>query len=145
MNKRYLVTLTDEERQLLRELVRRGKASARAVEHALILLKADLAEDATDEEISQACEVSVRTVERVRKRFVEDGLEAALRPPKVPRLPRKLDVEVEAHLVALACSDPPQGRARWTVRLLAQKLVEMGHVYSIYHESVRTVLKKRSR
>ncbi len=144
MNKQYVVTLTDEERQSVRDLVFRGKASARAIEHALILLKADVAEDATDEEISQACEVSVRTVERVRKRFVEDGLEAALRPPKVPQPPRKLDGEVEAHLVALACSDPPRGRGRWTVRLLAQKLVEMGHVDSISHESVRTALKKTS-
>jgi transposase len=144
MNKRYVVTLTDEERQFLHDLVSRGKASARAIEHALILLKADAAENATDEEIRQACEVSVRTVERARKRFVEDGLEAALRPPKVPRLPRKLDGEVEAHLVAWACSDPPQGRDRWTVRLLAQKLVEMGHADSISHESVRTALKKTS-
>ena len=87
MNKQYVVTLTDEERQSLRDLVSRGKASARAIEHALILLKADVPEDATDEEISQACEVSVRTIERVRKRFVEDGLEAALRPPKVPGHP----------------------------------------------------------
>lgn len=144
MNKHYLVTLTDDERQSLGELVSRGKASARAIEHALILLKADVADDSIDEQIAQDCEISVRTVERVRKRFVEDGLEAALRPPEVPRPPRKLDGEVEAHLVALACSDPPEGRGRWTVRLLAQKLVEMGHVDSISHESVRTALKKTS-
>lgn len=144
MNKRYLVTLTDEERQSLRDLVSRGKTAARAIGHARVLLKADVAEDCDDEEISQACDVSIRTVERVRQRFVEDGLEAALRPPRVPRPPRKLDGEVEAHLVALACSDPPEGRARWTVRLLAQKLVELGHVDSISHESVRTALKKTS-
>lgn len=144
MNKRYMVTLTDAERQSLGEMVSRGKGSARAIEHARILLKADRAEDSTDEQISQACDVSVRTIERVRRRFVEDGLESALRPPKVPRPPRKLDGELEAHLVALACSDPPAGRGRWTVRLLAQKLVEMGHVESISHESVRTALKKTS-
>jgi transposase len=144
MNKRYLVTLTDEERQSLRDLVSKGKTSARAIEHARVLLKADVAEDWNDEQISRADGVSIRTVERVRQRFVEDGLEAALRPPRVPRPPRKLDGEVEAHLVALACSDPPEGRSRWTVRLLAQKLVELGHVDSISHESVRTALKKTS-
>jgi transposase len=144
MNKQYLVTLTDDERQSLRGLVSQGKAAARAIEHARILLKADVAEDWNDEEISQAYDVSIRTVERVRKRFVEEGLEAALRPPRVPRPPRKLDGDVEAHLVALACSDPPEGRARWTVRLLAQKLVELGHVDSISHESVRTARKKRA-
>jgi transposase len=144
MNKRYVVTLTDEERQSLSDMISRGKGAARVMEHARILLKADAGEDSTDEQISQACDVSVRTVERVRRRFVEDGLEDALRPPKVPRPPRKLDGELEAHLVALACSDPPAGRGRWTVRLLAQKLVEMGHVDSISHESVRTALKKTS-
>jgi transposase len=144
MNKQYLVTLTDDERQALREMVSRGKAASRTINHALILLKADVPENATDEEISRACEVSISTVERVRRRFVEEGLEAALRPPKVPRPPRKLDGDVEAHLIALACSDPPRGRARWTVRLLAQKLVELGHVDSISHESVRTALKKTS-
>ena len=144
MNKRYLVTLTDDERQSLRDLVSKGKAAARAIEHARILLKADVAEDCNDEEISQALDVSIRTVERVRRRFVEDGLESALRPPRVPRPPRKIDGEVEAHWVALACSDPPAGRGRWTVRLLAQKLVGLGHVNSISHESVRTALKKPS-
>lgn len=142
MNKRYVVTLTDDERQSLSNMVSRGNASARALEHARILLKADVADDSSDEQISQACDVSTRTVERVRRRFVEEGLENALRPPKVPRPPRKFDGELEAHLLALACSDPPAGRGRWTVRLLAQKLVEMGHVDSISHESVRTVLKK---
>jgi transposase len=144
MNKQYLVTLTDDERGALQQLISAGKASARALSHARILLKADGAEGCDDEEISQACDVSIRTVERVRKRFVEDGLEAALRPPKVPRLPRKIDGELEAHLVALACSAPPPGRGRWTVRLLAQKLVELGYVEAISHESVRTALKKTS-
>jgi transposase len=142
MNERYPVTLTDEERQALRDLVSRGKMAARAIGHARILLQADIAEDCADEEISQACDVRIRTVERGRTRFVADGLEAALRPPGVPRPPRKLDGEVEAHLVALACSDPPEGRGRWTVRLRAQTLVELGQVDSISHESVRTALKK---
>lgn len=121
-----------------------GKAAARAIGHAQILLRADTRENATDAQISQALRVSTRTIERVRQRFVEAGLEAALRPPKVPRRPRKVDGDVEAHLVALTCSDPPKGRCRWTLRLLAQKLVELEQVESISHETVRTVLKKTS-
>ena len=144
MNKRYLVTLTDEERDSLQRMTSTGKAAARAIRHAQILLLADDLEGATDEQISEALRVSTRTVERVRQRFVEAGLEAALRPPKVPRTPRKVDGDVEAHLVALTCSDPPDGRARWTLRLLAQKMVELGHVGSISHEGVRTTLKKTS-
>jgi transposase len=84
----------------------------------------------------------VRTVERVRQRFVEEGLEAALKPKSFPRLPRKVDGDVEAHLVALACSDPPAGRQRWTLRLLAGQLIELDLVESISHERVRQVLKK---
>jgi len=142
MNKRYLVTLTDEERQSLRDLVSRGKAAARAIGHARILLKADVAEDCNDEEISQACDVSIRSIERLRKRFVEEGFEAALRPPRVPRPPRKLDGGVEAHLIALACSDPPAGQAHWTLTLLAGRLVELRVVEAVSPSTVRRALKK---
>lgn len=144
MNKRYVVTLTDGERQSLQRMVSTGKALARAICHAQILLRADAAEGETDAAISHTLRVSTRTIERVRQRFVEDGFEAALRPPKVLRPPRTIDGDVEAHLVALTCADPPAGRARWTLRLLAQKMVALGYVETISHERVRTTLKKTS-
>jgi transposase len=145
--KKYVVTLTAEERQHLEQLLAKGKAAARTLAHAHVLLHADQADQAageTDAEIAEAFGVSVRTVERVRQRFVEEGLEAALKPKASPRLPRKVDGDVEAHLIALACSDPPEGRQRWTLRLLAGKLVELDLVASISHEQVRQVLKKTS-
>jgi transposase len=142
--KKYLVTLTDDERQQLEQLLGKGKAAARTLRHAHLLLKADRACGWTDAQIAEAFDVSVRTVERLRQRFVEEGFAAALNPKPVPRLPRKVDGDVEAHLVALACSDPPEGRQRWTLRLLAGRLVELGHVASISHEGVRQVLKKTS-
>jgi transposase len=142
--KKYLVTLTDDERRQLERLLGKGKAAARTLRHAHLLLKADQTCGWTDEQIADAFAVSVRTVERLRQRFVEEGFEAALNPKPVPRLPRKVDGDVEAHLVALACSDPPEGRQRWTLRLLADKLVELGHVASISHEGVRRALKKTS-
>jgi transposase len=147
--KKYRVTLTPEERGALTDLIRAGKASATAQAHARILLKADQAEGGpawTDDRIAEAVEVDVATVERVRKRFVEQGTEAALRrkPQERPSRPRKLDGAAEARLVALACSAPPEGRKSWTMRLLAEKLVELEVVDSIGEETVRTVLKKTS-
>ena len=140
--KKYLVTLTAEERQHREQLLAKGKAAARTRRHAQALLKADQAVGWKDTDIAEAFDLSIRTVERLRQRFVEDGLQAALKPKPVPRLPRKVDGELEAHLIALACSDPPQGRQRWTLRLLAGKLVELGLVASISHEGVRQTLKK---
>jgi transposase len=142
--KKYLVTLTDDERQYLEQLLAKGKAAARTLRHAQALLKADRPSGWADAAIADAFGLSVRTVERLRQRFVEDGLEAALKPKPVPRLPRKIDGAVEAHLVALACSDPPAGRRRWTLRLLADKLVALELVASISHEGVRQALKKTS-
>ena len=140
--KKYIVTLTEEERQTLEQLLAKGKAAARTLRHAQALLKADQPVGRTDAQIGDAFALSTRTVERLRQRFVEDGFEAALRPKPVARLPRKIDGTVEAHLVALACSDPPSGRQRWTLRLLAGRLVELDLVDSISHEGVRAVLKK---
>lgn len=142
--KKYLVILTDAERHELEQLLAKGKAAARTRTHAQVLLKADQPTGWTDAQIVEAFGVSVRTVERVRQRFVEEGLEAALKPKSFPRLPRKVDGDVEAHLVALACSDPPEGRQRWTLRLLADQLVELDLIESISHEQVRQVLKKTS-
>jgi hypothetical protein len=148
MNKKYIVTLTAEERTLLEGLVRTGTAAARKITHAHILLKADVrpgGPGGQDHVISAALDVSEGTVRRIRLLFVEQGLEAALtrRAAARPR-PRALDGAGEAHLIALTCSAPPAGRARWPVRLLASKMVELAYVDTISHETVRQVLKERS-
>lgn len=146
MKKRYVVTLTEEERGLLRGLVSSGKGSARKLTHARILLKADASPGGpswTDAAISEGVEVGTATVERVRERFVEEGLEAALVPRKPDRIyERKLDGDGEAHLIALACSESPEGRNRWTLELLADRMVALGHVDSLSYQTVRRVLKK---
>ena len=146
MAKGYQVTLAAEERDDLRRLISRGKADARKLAHARILLQADAAEGGparVDEEIASALEVSVRTIERVRQRFVEQGLAAALLPKPSTRLyARKLDGEQEAHLLALACARPPEGKARWSLRLLAERMIELEHVDGLSHETVRQTLKK---
>jgi transposase len=147
--KKYKVTLTAEERKSLQELIAAGKASAHKLAHARILLKADAGPGGpawTDARIAEALEVNVTTVERVRERFVEQGFEAALvrKRQDRPSRERKLDGQAEARLVALACSDPPQGRTRWTLRLLADKLVELEVVDRVCTETVRQVLKKTS-
>ena len=145
--KKYLVTLTAEERQQLQDLIAAGKAAARKLAHARILLKADQAEGGPawpDGPIAEALEVSVATVERVRQRFVEQGLEAALgrKPQDRPGRPRKLDGAAEARLIALACSPPPAGRDAWTLKLLADQLVELEVVGAVSDETVRRALKK---
>jgi transposase len=145
--KKYKVTLTTDERQWLHDLIAAGKAAALKLAHARILLKADAAPEGpawTDDRIAEAVEVNLTTVERVRQRFVEEGLEAALvRKKQVrPSRERKLDGDGEARLIALACSEPPQGRSAWTLQLLADKLVELHVVDSISDETVRQVLKK---
>ena len=146
MKKSYVVTLTDEERRSLRALVSSGKGAARKLTHARILLKADASAggpDWTDAAISEGVDVGTATVERVRQRFVEDGLEAALVPSKPDRIyERKLDGDGEAHLIALACSESPEGRSRWTLELLADRMVALGHVESLSYQTVRRVLKK---
>lgn len=146
MKKSYVVTLTDEERRSLRALVSSGKGAARKLTHARILLKADASPsgpDWTDAAISEGVDVSTATVERVRQRFVEEGLDAALVPRKPDRIyERKLDGDGEAHLIALACSESPEGRSRWTLELLADRMVALGHVESLSYQTVRRVLKK---
>jgi len=145
--KKYKVTMTAEERDFLQELIAAGKAAAKKLTHARILLKADAAPGGpawTDARIAEALEVHVNTVERLRERFVEQGLAAALGRKRQdrPSRERTLDGKAEAHLIALACSEPPQGRARWTLRLLADKLVELEIVDTVSTETVRRVLKK---
>jgi transposase len=147
--KKYLVTLTAEERQQLGKLVSAGKRSARTLTRARILLKADQADGGPawdDAKITEALGCGHRTVERVRQRFVERGLDAALahKPQDRPSRERRLDGAAEARLIALACSEPPAGRARWTLKLLADRLVELEVVESVCDETVRRTLKKTS-
>ena len=145
--KKYLVTLTTDEREQLSALIGVGKAAAKKLAHARILLKADQADGGpawSDEAIAEAVEVSTDTVARVRQRFVEQGLEAALIRKKQdkPSRERILDGAAEAKLLAVACSGPPEGRAVWTLTMLADKLVELRVVESVSRETVRRVLKK---
>ena len=146
MAKRYRVTLTAEEPEALGGMISRGKADARKLAHARVLLQADACEGGpewTDTRIAEAVRVSVRTIERVRQRFVEEGLEAALLPKPSRRVyPRKLDGAQEAKLLALACSEPPEDKRRWTLRLLAERMVELEVVPDLSHETVRLRLKK---
>jgi len=146
MHKRYIVTLTEPERDHLKGLIAAGTESARKLIHARILLKADQGPNGpgwVDEAIAEAVEVSQPTVSRVRKQYVQDGLEAALnrRAPNREYL-RKLDGEQEAKLIALACSKPPKGDGRWTLRLLADKLVELEITDTVSYQTVRRILKK---
>ena len=145
--KKYRVTLTADERDHLTGLIASGKGAAKKLTHARILLKADAADGGpgwTDERIAEAVEVSVATVERVRQRFVEQGLDAALVRKKQdrPSRERALDGRAEARLIALACSAPPDGRKRWTLQLLADKLVELEVVDAVSDETVRRALQK---
>ena len=145
--KKYVVRLTEEERGRLETLVRRARAHTRKLLYARILLKADAdgPDRWTDERIAEALEVSTATVARERRRFCEDGLEVALMPKK-PGRPRRrvLDGRAEAHLIALSCSEPPEGRERWSMRLLADRMIELGHVDTVSHETIRRTLKKTS-
>lgn len=147
MKKVFIVRLTDEERSELDSLIRKGKASALTLARARILLKADQGDEGeawTDGEIAEALDVAPKTVFNIRRRWVEEGLEAALSRKKQdhPSRTRKLDGKAEAKLVAMCCGPAPEGRARWTVRLLADKLVDLEVVESISPETVRRTLKK---
>jgi transposase len=145
--KKYKVTLTPDERQHLQEMIAAGKSAAKKLAHARILLKADESEGGaawSDAAIAEAVEVSPDTVSRVRERFVEEGLDAALvrKKQEKPSRERILDGRAEAKLIALACSTAPEGRKVWTLQLLADKLVELKIVDAISDETVRRVLKK---
>ena len=146
MKKKYVVTLTEEERQMLQAMLSRGKAAARKLMHARILLKANVAPGGpgwNDATIAEGLDVGRATVERVRKQFVEEGFEAALERRKTRRqYLRKLDGDGEAHLIALACSKAPEGRSRWTLRLLADQMVALEYVAEISYQTVRQTLKK---
>jgi len=147
MNKKYVVRLTSEERLALQRLVSVGKTAARKILHARILLLADQGPDGpakTDGQIAEALSAHPRTIAGVRQRLVEQSLEAALVRKKQaqPSRGRKLDGKAEARLIALRCGAPPQGRMRWTLHLLADRLVELNVVDSVSYETVRRTLKK---
>lgn len=148
MRKVYRVTLSQAERKQLLEFVRKGKSSARRQTHAHILLQADETEaglSRSDAKIHDALGVAISTIERVRQRFVKDGLEAALeRRLPTRRYERLIDGAAEAHLIALVCGDPPDGYARWSMQLLADQMVILGHCDRLSRETVRRTLKKTS-
>lgn len=145
MRKVYHVVLTADEQAELHTFITHGTAAARALTRARILLKADEAPDSpawTDPQIAAALDVSRPTIERVRQRFATERIAAVRRHPPATRPAPKVDGEQEAHLIALACGSPPQGRERWTLRLLAERYVILGYGEPISHEWVRQTLKK---
>ena len=144
---KYKVTLDRQEREMLQEIATRGKHSSQKVLNTLILLSCDQGpfqdRRLTNQQIAEALPVSMKKIDRIKRRFVEIGLDAALDKQKAKRVyVRKADGEVEAHLIALSCGQPPRGHARWSLRLLADRMVELQYVDAISHETVRKVLKK---
>jgi transposase len=148
MNEKYKITLRAEEREQLEALIRKGTHAAQKVINALILLNCDEAGPEREtrrssREMAQVLQVSERKIDRVKRRFVEDGFEVALQGREGrTNYDRVVDGDVEAHLVALSCSEPPEGQARWTLKLLAQKAVELQYVEAVSYETVRKTLKK---
>jgi transposase len=147
--KKYIVTLTEDERESLEALTSKGKHRSQEILNALILLGCDQGEfqqrRSTNEEMARILNISMKKIDRVKKRFVEEGLDIALKGKKGSRVyAKKADGDFEDHLVALSCSDPPQGFARWSLRLLADRVVELEYIDSVSHETVRRILKKRT-
>jgi transposase len=149
MKKKYLVKLTDEDRSFLEQTVKSGNAPARKITRAWILLMSDCSEDGgpnwSYEKICQAYNVSEVTVYQVRKSCVENGLEKTINRKKPEReYKHRIDGEAEAHLIALACSEAPNGQERWTLRLLQDRMIKLAYVEDVSHETIRTTLKKRT-
>ena len=149
MSIRYKVTLTKEERKKLIEIIQKGKHTSQTYRNAYILLNTDKGEfsmsSVTNAEISKFLKVGMRTIDRVKKRFVEEGFQACLqRKPTTRIYDKKVDGDAEAHLISLACSEPPAGFSKWSLRLLANQMVSLNYIESISHETVRNVLKKTS-
>ena len=145
---RYRVTLSKEERQELEAISSKGSHKSQKVLNALILLNVDESQEkadrSTNDLLSRILHISMKKIDRVKKRFVEEGIEIALLGnPKDREYEKKVDGDLEAHLVAISCSEPPEGYSRWSLRMLADKVVEMQYVESLSHETVRRVLKKR--
>ncbi len=144
---RYRITLTEEERKELKSITSKGRHRSQKVINALILLNCDEGDfqtkRSTNEQVASVLKISMKKIGRVKKRFVEEGLDVALNGHKGKRVyEKKADGDLEAHLVALSCSEPPEGFARWSLRLLADRVVELNYIDSISYETVRRVLKK---
>ncbi len=143
---RYTIKLTKAEVEELQKIIDKGSHTSQTFRAAYILLNCDkgkYADPVTNEQIAKVLKVGMRTIDRVKKKFFEEGMEAALERKLTSRVyEKKVDGDVEAKLVTLCCSDPPKGRARWTLRLLADKMVELKYIESISHVTVRSVLKK---
>ena len=145
MNKKYKVELNEEQKQNLEKITSSGTYPARQIKRAQILLKSEAKVSWSYEQISDAFDVSEVTIAKVRRTFVEQGLEAALHRKKSDReYEHALDGEAEAHLIALACSEPPVGREHWSLRLLQNRFVKLGYIDSISHETIRRALKKKN-
>ena len=145
MNRKYLVMLNEEQKQNLEKIISSGIYPARQIKHAQILLKSDQNVNWSYDQIMQAFDVTAVTIAKVRKTFVEKGLEAALHRKKPDReYEHALDGEAEAHLIALACSEPPTGREHWSLRLLQKRFVKLGYADTISHETIRRALKKKN-
>lgn len=145
--KKYIVTLTEDEREVLGKLTSKGKHKSQRILNALILLGCDVGEfqtkRSTNEEMARVLNISMKKIDRVKRRFVEEGLDVALNGSKGGRIyAKKADGDFEAHLVALSCTDPPEGFARWSLRLLADRVAELEYIDSVSHETVRRILKK---
>jgi len=145
--KKYSITLTEDEREALGTLTSMGKHKSQKILNALILLGCDESKfqkiRLTNKEIARVLNVSIKKIDRIKKRFVKEGLDIALSGRKANRIyEKKADGDFEAHLIALSCSDPPQGFNRWSLRLLADKVVELDYIDHISHETIRRVLKK---
>lgn len=145
--KKYVVTLTKEEREYLNKIVSKGTHKLQKVINALLLLSCDEGnfqkKRSTNEETSRVLKIGMRKIDRVKKRFTEEGLDLTLNGKKGSRIyAKKADGDFEAHLIALSCSDPPEGFSRWSMRLLADKVVELNYIDSVSHETIRQVLKK---
>ena len=145
--KKYMVTLTREERNFLTDLTSKGRHRSQKVLNALILLSCDEGQyqriRSTNEEIAKVLNTSMRKIDRVKKKFVLDDIDVALNGKKTSRVyARKADGDFEAHLIALSCSDPPEGFARWSLRLFADKVVELDYINNVSYETIRRVLKK---
>jgi len=148
--RKYIVTLTEEERSELKQITSKGSHRSQKVMNALILLNCDEGKyqeaRSINEVTASVLQISMRKIDRVKKRFVEEGFDIALNGRKGERVyTKKADGDFEAHLVALSCSGPPEGFARWSLRLLADRVVELNYIDSISHETVRRVLKKRNK
>jgi len=145
MAKKYVINLTDEERQELTALTSKNKANRAKIINAFILLKADRGgENLKDEEIAKVFNLSIRKIERTRQRFVEEGFDTSLnRRPRLHNKPFRIQGEEEAHLVALSCSKPPKGRKRWTIQLLTDKMVEQHYIETVSQSTIWRALKKK--